>query len=67
MRADEPFSAVWQRFAPWMWSGLVVMAITGVLLIVGEPPREFGALSFWIKMTLVLIARVAHDLPRHRS
>ena len=56
MRADEPFSAVWQRFAPWMWGGLAVMVFTGVLLIIGEPPREFGALSFWIKMALVLVA-----------
>lgn len=56
MRADESFATVWHRFAPWMWSGLVVMVVTGVLLIVGEPPREFGALSFWIKMSLVLIA-----------
>ena len=56
MRADEPFAAVWHRFAPWMWGGLVVMAVTGALLIVGEPPREFGALSFWIKMALVLVA-----------
>ncbi len=32
MRADEPFSTVWNRFAPWMWYGLIVMVITGVLL-----------------------------------
>jgi hypothetical protein len=38
-----------------MWGGVAVMAITGILLVVGEPEREFGALSFWIKMTLVLI------------
>ena len=56
MRADEPFSAVWGRFAPWMWGGLVVMFVTGVLLVIGEPPREFGALSFWIKMSLVVCA-----------
>lgn len=55
MRADEPFAVVWGRFAPWMWSGLVVMAVTGLLLVVGEPVREFTALSFWIKMTLLAI------------
>ena len=59
MRADEPFPAVWNRFAPWMWSGLVVMVITGVLLVIGEPMREFTALSFWLKMTLLLIAVIA--------
>ncbi len=52
MRADEPFAAVWARFAPWMWYGLMVMVVTGVLLVIGEPVREFTALSFWLKMTL---------------
>ena len=59
LRADEPFPAVWKRFAPWMWSGLVVMVITGVFLVIGEPIREFTALSFWLKMTLLLIAVIA--------
>ncbi|MET0292323.1 MAG: DUF6644 family protein [Steroidobacteraceae bacterium] len=56
MRADEPFSAVWARFAPWLWGAFVAMILTGILMIIGEPGRQFGALSFWIKMTLVLIA-----------
>jgi hypothetical protein len=55
MRTDESFSVVWGRFAPWMWTGLVVMAVTGVTLIVGEPIREFTALSFWLKMGLLAI------------
>src|SRR5256885_12660724 len=58
MRADEPFAAVWRRFAPWMWTGLGVMVVTGVLLVMGEPVREFTALSFWLKMTLLAIAVV---------
>jgi hypothetical protein len=56
MRADEPFIAVWGRFAPWMWSGLGVMLVTGLLLVVGEPAREFTTLSFWLKMGMVLAA-----------
>ena len=55
MRADEPFADVWSRFAPWMWAGLVVMAVTGVVLVIGEPVREFTALSFWIKMALLAV------------
>jgi hypothetical protein len=55
MRTDEPFETVWQRFAPWMWNGLAVMAVTGAILIVGEPVREFTTLSFWMKMVLVAI------------
>lgn len=56
IRADEPFGDVWGRFAPWMWTALTVMFATGVLLIIGEPARQFTATSFWIKMTLVLLA-----------
>ena len=55
MRVDEQFAVVWRRFAPWMWTGVVVMAATGVLLIIGEPEREFQTLSFWLKMLLVAI------------
>lgn len=56
MRADEPFGDVLKRFAPWMWTGLAVMALTGVILVIGEPPREFSSLSFRIKMALLAVA-----------
>lgn len=62
MRADEPFTEVWARFAPWMWTGLVVMAVTGVILLVAEPVREVSSLSFWIKMALVAIAVASTSL-----
>lgn len=55
MRTDEPVDYVWRRFAPWMWSGLVVMAATGITLVIGEPEREFDAVSFWVKMLLVAV------------
>lgn len=55
MRADEPFETVWGRFAPWMWTGLCLMALTGLTLVIGEPVREFTALSFWIKMGLLVL------------
>ena len=59
VRTDESFAEVWHRFAPWMWVGLVVMAVTGVILVLGEPVREFTALSFWIKMALLAVAIVS--------
>jgi uncharacterized membrane protein len=55
VRADQPFDVVWKRFAPWMWTGIAIMAVTGLTLVVGEPVREFTALSFWIKMLLLVI------------
>jgi hypothetical protein len=57
-RTDDTFAQVWDRFAPWLWTGLVVMALTGLLLIIGEPVRQATALSFWLKMTLLAIGTV---------
>ncbi len=30
VRQDESFATVWRRFAPWMWSALAIMLITGI-------------------------------------
>jgi uncharacterized membrane protein SirB2 len=55
VRADEPLAEVWHRFAPWFWAALGVMAGTGVILTIGEPVRQASALSFWLKMSLIII------------
>jgi uncharacterized membrane protein len=55
MRADEPLERVWNRFAPFLWTALVIMAITGGLLTIAEPVREFMTLSFRLKIVLLLI------------
>lgn len=44
-----------RRFLPWIWGGLIVLATTGVLLVVGEPKRELMSVPFWIKMALVAV------------
>ena len=58
-RRDESLAQVRDRFAPWMQSGLAVMLVTGVLLVIGEPVREFMSLSFWLKMALLAIGILA--------
>jgi len=55
VRADEPLADVWHRFAPWFWTALGVMLGTGVILTIGEPVREVSALSFWLKMSLIVV------------
>lgn len=47
------------RFLPWVWWGLPVLLLTGLILIVGEPHRELLNPSFWIKMILILVAIAA--------
>lgn len=59
VRMDQAFADVWNRFSPWMWTGLVVMALTGVVLVIGEPLRQFSSLSFWLKMGLLAVGTVS--------
>ena len=54
-RADQPFSAVWQRYAPWLGWSLAVMVVTGLAQTLGDPVREFTATSYWVKLALVSI------------
>jgi hypothetical protein len=62
--ADQSLSEVVGRFSPWIGGGLVVMVVTGVLLVVGEPVREFTSLSFWLKMLLLLVGVASATLFR---
>ena len=39
-----------------MWRALAIMAATGLVLVIGEPGRELGATSFWLKMALLAVA-----------
>lgn len=55
IRADQPFVLVWRRFAPFLWWGLAVMALTGALLTIAEPVREFMTLSFRLKLLLLAV------------
>jgi hypothetical protein len=44
-----------ERYIPWMWWGLLVLLLSGLLMIVGEPVRELINPIFWIKMTGVIV------------
>ena len=57
-RADQPFEAVWGRFAPWLAWGAAVMLATGIGQTLGDPVREFTATSYWVKIVLALSAAV---------
>jgi len=69
---DQSLLQTTERYAPWMWGALVVLAVSGVLMIVGEPVRELLALSFWVKMSLLAIGIIVAiafqiSLRRHAS
>lgn len=48
-----------QRFRGWMRWGLIVLIVSGLLLIIGEPVRELINPVFWLKMALVPLAVIA--------
>jgi uncharacterized membrane protein len=45
-----------QRFMPWLWGALVVLAISGSILIIGEPKRALGNVAFLSKMCMLAAA-----------
>jgi hypothetical protein len=51
-------SGMAERFLPWIWGALVVLALTGAILITGEPDRSLLNPAFQIKMALVVSAIV---------
>lgn len=54
-RADEPLVRVWGRFAPFLWWGVAILAVSGALLTVSEPVREFMTFSYRAKMLLLVL------------
>jgi hypothetical protein len=51
----QSLAATVARFRAWFWGALVMLAATGAILIITEPPRELTAVSFWLKMTALAI------------
>jgi uncharacterized membrane protein len=47
-----------RRYVPWIWWALLILLVTGSLLAIAEPVREFINPIFWIKMVLVAVAAI---------
>jgi hypothetical protein len=45
-----------QRLLPWIWTGLAILAPTGIVLIIAEPQRTLGNTTFWWKMAMLVVA-----------
>src|SRR6266446_1814753 len=39
-----------QRFAPWIWASMVLLTVTGIVLILGQPRRTLLDPTFQVKM-----------------
>jgi hypothetical protein len=61
-----PFSQVQRRLFPWQMAGLAVSAVTGLLLVYGQPMRFYTNFFFWIKTVMMVLAGV-NALAFHRT
>ncbi len=52
---DQNLEAVYRRYRPWIWSSLVVLVVSGVVLVTAEPVRNLTNPVFWAKMTLLVV------------
>lgn len=52
---SQTIAQVMARFLPWVWCTLVILLITGVTLIIGEPGRSLQNPAFLLKMSMLLI------------
>jgi hypothetical protein len=69
---DQTLAQTTARFGPWLSWALCVLMVTGAVMIVGEPARQLLALSFWLKMALVVIGTAVavifqRSLRRHEA
>jgi hypothetical protein len=48
-----PFSEVQRRLWSWQVVGITINAITGFILVYGQPLRYYGNVFFWIKMLIM--------------
>jgi uncharacterized membrane protein SirB2 len=62
--ADQPLREVLARFLPFIAWPLVVLLLTGIVMIAGEPPRSLKNPAFQLKMVLLLAAIVATAIAR---
>lgn len=46
------------RYVPWVWWSLLFLLLSGILMTIGEPVREFINPIFWIKMVALVFTMV---------
>ena len=52
---DQTLTETRNRFGPWLSWALLVLLVSGVSMVIGEPRRELLNFSFWLKMFLVSV------------
>ena len=52
---DQNLEAAYRRYRPWIWSSLLVIVFSGVILVIAEPVRNLTNPVFWTKMALLAV------------
>ena len=52
---DQTLRETTDRFGPWLSWALLVLLVTGISMVVGEPVRALLSFSFWLKMFFVAV------------
>lgn len=55
---QTPFSQLQKRLFPWQMTWMGFSAITGSVLVFGDPMRFYANVFFWMKMLMMVIAGV---------
>lgn len=53
---SQTIEQIAHRYVPWIFTCVVVMAVTGSILIIGEPQRSLPSYEFQMKMLYLVIA-----------
>ena len=53
-----PFTQCQRRLFPWQMVGMTISAITGLILVYGQPMRYYGNVYFWMKTMMMILAAV---------
>ena len=67
---QTPLSQVQKRLFPWQIAGFTLSAVTGMVLVYGQPMRFYGNIFFWVKSVMMLVAFInaqAFHLSTYRS
>jgi uncharacterized membrane protein SirB2 len=63
---DQSLAEAMRRYRPWIWSALLCLVASGIVLLISEPVRNMINAIFWIKMSLLVVA-VGFSLAFQRS
>jgi hypothetical protein len=58
IETGQTVRALMDHYLPVVAISILVLALTGAVLIIGEPTRALFRITFWLKMALILVAAI---------